>query len=104
MADTLFLDGHCAMCTKMGYFLSQRLSIPLEIKELEPPEGVIPDTMILIRNQKEYIRSAAAIRCLLYMKWNWKWLYPFAWLVPLPIRDLVYIVISKLRHSLSSPK
>lgn len=104
MEDTLFLDGHCAFCTSLGKFLQKRLSLPLELSELNPPEGVTPSTIILIRNQKEYVRSGAAIRCLLYMKWNWRWMFPFAWLIPLPLRDLIYIIFAKMRHSLSSSK
>ena len=58
------------------------------------------DTVYLIKNNKSYIRSAAAIRCLLFMKWRYKIFFPFLWIVPLPIRDLAYIVISKNRHKI----
>ena len=51
-----------------------------------------------VRNGKSHIRSAAAIRCLLFMKWYYKVLYPFCWIIPFPIRDLVYSIISKNRH------
>lgn len=109
MTDTLYLDGLCAMCTRSGHFLSRRLAKELKLSELQSPEGeetleknqITADTVILVRNGKAYIRSAAGIRCLLYMRWNWRWMFPFAWLVPLPLRDLVYILIAKMRHSLS---
>jgi len=85
--------------------LNKRLSKDLEISELESENGqmllkkhaITVDSVVLIRNEKAYVRSAAAIRCLLYMKWNWKWLYPFAYIIPLPLRDLGYIIVSKLR-------
>ena len=56
--------------------------------------------IINIKNNKSYIRSAAAIRCLLFMKWQYKIFFPFLWIVPIPIRDLAYIVISKNRHKI----
>jgi len=97
----------CAMCTRSGYFLSRRLAKELKLSELQSPEGeetikknqITADTVVLVRNGKPYIRSAAGIRCLLYMRWNWRWMFPFAWLIPLPLRDLVYIIISKTRHN-----
>lgn len=109
MTDTLYLDGLCAMCTRSGHFLSRRLAKELKLSELQSPEGeetlekyqITADTVVLVRNGKAFIRSAAGIRCLLYMRWNWRWIFPFAWLIPLPLRDLVYIIISKTRHSLS---
>ena len=105
MNDILLIDGLCGLCTRSGNFLNKRLSKELEISELESENGkmllekhsVSIDSVVLIRNEKAYVRSAAAIRCLLYMKWNWKWLFPFAYIIPLPIRDLGYIIISKLR-------
>ncbi|DAC39600.1 MAG TPA: DUF393 domain-containing protein [Candidatus Poseidoniales archaeon] len=103
--DALLIDGLCALCTRTGKFISKRQSNPLEIIEQNSDEGkrlleeygIVIDSVVLIRNSKAYVRSAAAIRCLLYMKWNWRWMYPFAWIVPLPIRDLIYLIISKLR-------
>tara|TARA_B100001113_G_C21036200_1_gene590271 strand:- start:790 stop:1095 length:306 start_codon:yes stop_codon:yes gene_type:complete len=56
------------------------------------------DTVYLIRNGRPYIRSAAGIRGLLYMKWYYKMWYPILWLVPLPLRDIGYRLIAKYRH------
>ena len=106
MQDILLLDGLCALCSRSGSFLTKRLSGPLTLSELQSEEGVAllekheitEDSVVLIRNGKPYIRSAAAIRCLLYMKWNWRWMFPFAWIIPLPIRDLGYRFIAKIRH------
>ena len=56
------------------------------------------DTVYLIRNGKPYIRSAAGIRGLLYMKWYYAMLFPIFWIIPLPIRDIGYRIIAKYRH------
>ena len=103
--DTLLIDGLCALCNRSGKFITKRIARPLELVEQNSEFGqkilenhnISIDSVVLIRGGKPYVRSSAAIRCLLYMKWNWKWIFPFAWIVPLPIRDLGYYVISKLR-------
>ena len=108
---SLILDGDCGLCNRLAIFLSPRLNEDSKLLFLtnESDEGIAmisklsqkkqdADTVYLIKNNKSYIRSAAAIRCLLFMKWYYKILYPFCWIVPLPIRDLVYIIISKNRH------
>ena len=106
--DALLIDGLCAVCTKTGAFIKKRQSKELELIEQNSDEGkallethgVTIDSVVLIRNEKSFTRSSAAIRCLLYMKWNWRWMYPFAWIIPLPIRDLVYILVSKFRKKI----
>tara|TARA_B100000900_G_scaffold403786_1_gene411296 strand:- start:300 stop:695 length:396 start_codon:yes stop_codon:yes gene_type:complete len=108
---SLILDGDCGLCNRLAIFLNPRLNENSKLLFLtnESDEGIAmisqlsqkkqdADTVYLIKNEKTYIRSAAAIRCLLFMKWHYKILYPFCWIVPLPIRDLVYIIISKNRH------
>ena len=103
--DSLLIDGLCALCTKTGTFIKNRQAKDLDLIEQNSDEGkallenhgITIDSVVLIRNGKAFTRSSAAIRCLLYMKWNWKWMYPFAWIIPLPIRDLAYILVSKLR-------
>ena len=68
------------------------------IIEILPKKYQDADSVYLIRNGNAYIRSAAGIRCLLYMKWYYKMWFPLFWLIPLPIRDLGYRVIAKYRH------
>lgn len=103
--DILLIDGLCALCTKSGKFVSNRLSKPLVITEQNSEFGqnilkehnISINSVVLIRTGKAYVYSAASIRCLLYMKWNWKLIFPFLWIVPLPIRDCIYHGIAKLR-------
>tara|TARA_B100000700_G_scaffold303611_1_gene375285 strand:+ start:695 stop:1012 length:318 start_codon:yes stop_codon:yes gene_type:complete len=56
------------------------------------------DSVYLLRNGRSYVRSAAVIRCLLYLRWYWKMWFIIFWVVPLPIRDMVYRFVSKYRH------
>ena len=113
--DIILFDGHCSMCNGFTKFLEKRLSNSSNVRfvGLESEEGVnihskFPnkikevDSIILVRKDKLYIRSAAGIRTLLYLKKTWVWMFPFAWIIPLPIRDLVYIIIAKTRYKIKS--
>jgi predicted DCC family thiol-disulfide oxidoreductase YuxK len=113
--DTLLLDGDCGLCNRVAIILHPRLDNDKNLRFLtnESEEGkkIIDelstkkqkaDTVYLIRNGESFIRSAAAIRCLLYLKWYYKMWYPFVWIIPLPLRDIVYSIISKNRHKIFS--
>ena len=108
---TLLIDAHCVMCNGLATFLRrrQRTEGELVILGIQSPEGkaliaTFPerlqslDTLFVVRHGKTHVRSAGAIRLLLTMRWYYAALFPFAWLVPLPLRDGVYWVVSKLRH------
>jgi len=103
--DTLLIDGICGLCTRTGKFISKRQVRELDIIEQESKfgnsllqeYGIDDNSLVLIRKKKAYVRSSAAIRCLLYMRWNWRWIYPIAWLIPFLIRDFCYAIVSKLR-------
>ncbi|MBJ62168.1 MAG: hypothetical protein CMB57_02850 [Euryarchaeota archaeon] len=103
--STLLVDGYCALCTNIGKFIQRRLVKPLRIIELSSKEGnellskykINKETVVLIRNGKARTSSSAAIRCLLYMRWNWRWIYPFLWIVPLPLRNFIFEEISLRR-------
>ena len=108
--DVLLMDGDCGLCTRSAVFLHPRLRDPQSMRfiAIESDEGrsIISDfpqklrdadTVYLVRNGQPYMRSSAAIRCLLYLKWHYRILYPFAWIIPLPLRNLVYRIVAKYR-------
>ena len=111
--DFLLLDGDCGLCNKLAVFLDKRLGKdkdiayrPILSEEGQELVATFPqkqqdvDTVYLLRNGKSYIRSAAGIRCLLYMKWYYRIWFPMLWLIPLPIRDIGYRIIAKYRHKI----
>jgi len=115
--NVLYFDGNCALCSGAVRFLERRLhpSRKLRFVGLTSSAGIAEvatmpekirkvDSVILLRNGKPYIRSAAAIRSLLHLRQPWPTLFPIFWLVPLPIRDLGYIIVAKLRHNLQARK
>ncbi len=111
--DVLFLDGDCGLCHGLAFFMDDRLAIDSDIsyrpiQSAEVQDIILnftdrqqkADTVYLIRANKVYIRSSAAIRCLLYLKWYWKLWFPILWLIPLPIRDTIYRMIAMSRHQI----
>tara|TARA_B000000557_G_scaffold207772_1_gene173504 strand:- start:323 stop:712 length:390 start_codon:yes stop_codon:yes gene_type:complete len=111
--DFLLLDGDCGLCNRLAIFLDKRLGKGQDIgyRAILSEEGQqlvskLPkkqqdaDTVYLLRNGKSYIRSAAGIRCLLYMKWYYRMWFPLFWLIPLPLRDIGYRIIAKYRHKI----
>ncbi|MBJ24420.1 MAG: hypothetical protein CMB64_07105 [Euryarchaeota archaeon] len=111
--DVLLLDGECGLCNQAAIFINKRISKQkkidyLSIKSEEAQELISKlskkqrdaDSLYLIRNGKTYIRSAAGIRILLYLKWYYALWYPFCWLFPLPLRDIIYRIVAKNRHKI----
>lgn len=110
-ADVLLFDGYCALCSGSVKFVNKRMRpehhlcfIGLESDAGKAILSGLPkrmrsaDSLVLIRNGKPYIRSAAAIRALLHLRAPWRWLFPALWLIPLPVRDLGYWCVAKSRH------
>ena len=111
--DILLLDGDCGLCNKLAIFLDKRLGKGKDIayrailseegQELIttfPQKQQDADTVYLLRNGKSYIRSAAGIRCFLYMKWYYRMWFPILWIIPFPLRDIGYRIIAKYRHKI----
>ena len=107
----MLLDGDCGLCHRLATFLDKRMKPsanlgyrPNSSKDAQRLIQAMPkklsesDTVYLVRNGQPYMRSSAAIRCLLYMKWYYRMWYPICWLVPLPIRDIAYRIVAKYRH------
>ena len=109
--DIILMDGDCGLCTHTAVFLNPRLKqqhsirfLAIESKEGQklistfPEKFQLADSVYLIRDGKPYMRSAAAIRCLLYMKWYYSMWYPLVWLIPLPLRNVGYRIVARYRH------
>ena len=109
--DFLLLDGDCGLCHRLAAFIDKRLAKgqdlgyrPILSDDAQAMITTFPkrqqdaDSVYLVRNGKSYIRSAAGIRGLLYMRWYYSMWFPVLWLIPLPIRDIGYIIIAKYRH------
>ena len=102
--DFLLLDGDCGLCHRLATFIDKRMAKgkdlgyrPILSEDAQVMIATFPkkqqnaDSVYLLRNGRSYIRSAAGIRCLLYMKWYYSMWFPILWLIPLPIRDIGYL-------------
>lgn len=109
--DFLLLDGDCGLCHRLATFLDKRMKTSANLGyrpnssedaqrliQAMPKKYSESDTVYLVRNGQPYMRSSAAIRCLLYMKWYYRMWYPVCWLIPLPLRDIAYRIVAKYRH------
>ena len=109
--DVLLLDGECGLCHRLALFMEPKLGPGVDIAyrpiKSDDAQNLIiklpewqqkADSVYLLRNGRSYVRSAAVIRCLLYLRWYWKMWFFILWIIPLPIRDMVYRFVSKYRH------
>lgn len=109
--DVILLDGDCGLCTRLAVFMTPRMSSGASLRflaiESEEGQAIIStfpqhiqdvDTVYLVRDNKPYIRSSAALRFLFYMRWYYAMWYPVGWIIPLPIRNLVYRFVARYRH------
>ena len=109
--DVLLLDGECGLCHRLALFMEPKLGLGVDIAyrpiKSDDAQNLIiklpewqqkADSVYLLRSGRSYVRSAAVIRCLLYLRWYWKMWFLILWVIPLPIRDMVYRFVSKYRH------
>lgn len=104
----IFFDGLCNLCSSAVQFIlrndpaayfrfcSLQSEAATSILEGRLVVGKVPDTVVLVEGGKLYVRSTAALRIARHLKAPWNY---FAWLlaVPVPIRDMVYNLISANR-------
>ena len=109
--DVLLLDGECGLCHRLALFMEPKLEPGVDIAyrpiDSDDAQNLIikfpewqqkANSVYLLRNGSSYVRSAAIIRCLLYLRWYWKMWFLIFWIIPLPIRDMVYRFVAKYRH------
>ena len=107
-APVVFFDGVCGMCNHFVDFLlrhDQRqlfLFAPLQGEvakvHLAPSDTEDLKSIVLIQNGKVFRRSAAVVRVLCAMPGLWKVAGYALWLIPAPLRDLGYKMVSRIRY------
>lgn len=108
MNNIILFDGECNFCDRSVEFIIKRdkkavykfTSIQSDTGQFIVEKFAVPsdiDSMILVKNETCYYKSSAALRICKNLKGAWKLLY-FCLLVPKPIRDHFYDVISKNRY------
>ncbi|WP_128893640.1 thiol-disulfide oxidoreductase DCC family protein [Longirhabdus pacifica] len=108
MRHVILFDGECHLCNTAVQFIIKRdpkavfsfAALQSDvgkkiIKKHNISDGV--DSLILIYNDKCYIKSSAALTISKHLKGLWKGLYFFI-VVPKPIRDYGYGIVAKNRY------
>ncbi len=100
-----FYDANCIMCTRWSRWAEQKAKGRLHLEALQ---GKLAkqyaldmrqvDSAHLFTAQKHHVRSSAIVGVLLQLGGVWRVLGWGVWLVPKPIRDLAYNVISRHRR------
>ena len=106
----VFFDGVCNLCNGTVNFLIRNDKkqlfrfCPLQSergnsvkKSLEKNGSAAPESIILQTADGYYTKSTAVLKIVRLLGGRWVLLYPFI-LIPRPIRDGVYDVISKKRY------
>ena len=99
---TVFFDGVCGLCNHtVNWLLAHD---PEQGKTAgEMLDGEIRnrlDTLVFVRDGETFTRTAAVSRILITLGGRWHVLGGLLWIIPSPIRDLGYCVVSRLRYRL----
>ncbi|NWQ42702.1 thiol-disulfide oxidoreductase DCC family protein [Bacillus sp. EB106-08-02-XG196] len=108
MESIILFDGVCNFCNSGVQFIIKRDSnFHFKFASLQSETGQMLlnkygisnkiDSMIVIENEKVYIKSSAALRISKYLDGNWKYLTIFKFL-PTFFRDFLYDILAKNRY------
>ena len=106
----VFFDGLCGLCNHSVNWLlahdpNRRLRFaPLQGKlagrVVSPQLRDRLDTLVFLCNGSIYVRTAAVSRILMTLGGPWAALGALLWIIPSPLRDLGYRIVSRLRYRL----
>ncbi|HEX6811111.1 MAG TPA: DCC1-like thiol-disulfide oxidoreductase family protein [Planctomycetota bacterium] len=108
-APLVLFDGDCNLCHGAVQFVLRRdPKARFRFASLQSAAGraaivatgrstKLPDSIVFVRDGRLLVKSAAALAIALGLRWPWPLLAVF-WLVPYPVRDLVYDWIARHRH------
>ena len=106
--SVVFFDGVCGLCSHSVNWLLAR--DPEHRLRFAPLQGTTAaamissdlrdrlDTLVFVRDGKTYIRTAAVSRILMTLGGRWQMLGAMLWLIPFPLRDLGYRLVSRFRY------
>ena len=106
----VFFDGVCGLCNHTVNWLLAR--DPEHRLRFAPLQGVTAgrildqqirnrlDTLVFVRNGMTFVRTAAVSRILMTLGSRWKLLGGLLWIIPWPVRDLGYRLVSRCRYRL----
>jgi predicted DCC family thiol-disulfide oxidoreductase YuxK len=105
----ILYDGVCGLCDRFVQFIITRdPSAKIKLAALQSESAIellqkfhlpttVLSTVVLIEEEKSYIKSAAVLRSLSYVDGAWKFLTILR-IIPTPISDFVYDFIARNRY------
>ncbi|MBL8820224.1 MAG: DUF393 domain-containing protein [Planctomyces sp.] len=106
----VFFDGVCGFCNHTVNFLLKRdkhRRLRFAPLQGETASQCVPaeirsnlSSLVLHRDGKVYLRSAAVVRILFIIGGVWSILGALLWIIPLPLRDLGYKLFARYRYTL----
>lgn len=106
MPTILYFDGFCHLCHgSVQFVLRHEKNQDLKFATIQgeraqrefPAELNSEDSLVLEENGEFFIRSAAALRLIKYLKW-YCWPLNIFWVVPRFINDAVYKWVARNRY------
>ncbi len=110
MTDIVIFDGVCNLCARSVQFILRHESEPrFQFSPVQSAAGARllaahgysaanVATFVLLSEGKMYTRSTAALRIARHFKGAWQLLRAL-WIVPRPLRDLLYDLVARNRYS-----
>lgn len=103
----VLFDGDCNLCNNSVQFILKRdAKAQFRFASLQSQAGRaalealgagdLPDSIMLIKDRKLQMKSTAALAIARGLRWPWPLLSVF-WLVPYPLRNLVYDLVARNR-------
>lgn len=106
----VFFDGVCGLCNhSVNWLLSRDVAHKLRFAPLQGETAIqsVPaaireqlSTLVLLRDGQVFVRSGAVSRILMTIGGKWWLAGALLWLIPFPLRDLGYRIVSALRYRL----
>jgi len=110
----LFFDGICGLCNGCvdfairhdpdGRVLFSTLQGSTATEVLSEEDSRRLDTVIFFENKTVFRRSSAIVRLLIHLGGFWAVLGWLLWIIPRPIRNLLYRLIAKVRYRILGQK
>lgn len=105
----LFFDGVCGLCNYYVDFVLKRDKnarfrfAPLQgeaaAKVLSNEDRENLNSLVLLKDGRQYRRTAAVVRILWQLSWPWQLAGSLLWLIPAPLRDFGYKTVARYRYA-----
>ena len=106
----VFFDGVCGLCShSINWLLTRDPEHRLRFAPLQGTTAAVHvpssvrerlDTIVLLKDDMIYLRTAAVSRILMSLGGRWTFFGRLLWLIPWPVRELGYRIVSRMRYRL----